>query len=52
MLKETYQEAWEEIDRDCKRNSEEEDEKELKLKGIMVNKGRIHGELGNFERYL
>ena len=23
-----------------------------KLKGIMVNKGRIHGELGNFERYL
>ena len=22
------------------------------LKGIMVNKGRIHGELGKFERYL
>ena len=22
------------------------------MKGIMVNKGRIHRELGNFERYL
>ena len=22
------------------------------MKGIIVNKGRIHGKLGNFERYL
>ena len=35
-LKETYREAWEEIDRDCKRNSEEEDEKELKLNYIKL----------------
>ena len=35
-LKETYQEAWEEIDRDRMRNSVEEDEKELKLNSIKL----------------
>ena len=36
MLKETYREAWEEIDRDFKRSSEEEDEKELQLNSIKL----------------
>ena len=35
-LKETYREAWEEIDRDRRRSSEEEDEKELKLNSIKL----------------
>ena len=34
--KETYQEAGEEIDRDCKRNSEEENERELKVNCINI----------------
>ena len=34
--KESYREAWEEIDRDCKRSSEEEDEKKLKLNFIKL----------------
>ena len=36
-LEETYRgEAWEEIDRDCKRSSAEEDEKELQLNSIKL----------------
>ena len=36
MLKGTYREAWEGMDRDCKRNRKEEDEKELKLNFIQL----------------
>ena len=33
---ETYQEAGEEVDKDCKRNSEEENEKEMKINFINI----------------
>ena len=35
-LNETHREAWKERDRDCKRSSEEEDEKELQLNSIKL----------------
>ena len=47
---ETYREAGEKVDRDCKRNNEEENEKELKVNFINIFQNQLGEEL-QWERF-